>query len=377
MKKSLIIILLTTFFCSFASAEKLIVNWAHSYKKGEKWLTGTLKRESGGLAVFNNNILLTQRDGTFRVFTTSGKEKYTKKYPSEFIFEPIVMNDRVMLIESNTIHMLDAQFNEIWSVSGKSPVISVPFESKEGLYAQFYDNSIYLIDPANGNIKANYSYYLENTISYMKMNSPFRYNDKVVFGFSNGLIVSFLYRPDNGSGVEEIVPYYKFKTSKMPSSIEKKEFYDIFSAIPCPSGLLFSNGEGGGLIIEDKVVAREKMRNLVLTKLPDESIIGYGEFGVFLYDKEGVFQSRPVDTNNFVTNFIPAGDYFVLTEDGAGNQKFFNEPDGKIYLFSKDMKTKLQEVLLPRGISGKGIYHNGNLYLFSNKGVLYSIGISK
>ncbi len=272
--------------------------------------------------------------------------------------------------------MLDKDFNEVWSISGNAPIASPPLVHEDHVFVQFHDNSIYLLDRKTGAVKTAYTYYAAGEeISFIRLAQPFYVEDKIVFGFSNGMVFYFHHRKNPSTGTEELIPWFQIRTSGPQRSFDKKNFYDLLSIVPVKDTIVFSGGEYGGIILDGKKNRLENMRNLQLVKEEDNSITGYGEGGIFLFDETGNFLSRPFESTNYVTNNINADGYRVVTTTGAGSMIAFNE--GFIYLLSNDYSEILYSIMVPNGISAKGIYHQGSIYLLSDMGVLYKLNISK
>jgi len=268
--------------------------------------------------------------------------------------------------------MLDASLNLVWSSSGKTPVASRPFIDNNNIFVQFQDNAIYVLNRTDGKIKTSYTYYSEEEVSFLRLSGPFISGDKYVFGFSSGMIVFFMLKDQAAS---ELIPYYKFKTSNRSSLLEKKEFFDVLSIIPVKDTILFSGGEYGGMIVEGKVQQLENMKNLQLVKEIDETVTGFGEGGIFKFDSEGKFVSKPFNSLNYVSNYLQAGGFAVVSTTGEGSIIGYDE--GFVYLFSQDLKKQYHSVMIPNGISSAMAAIDNSVFILSDMGVIYKFNIVK
>lgn len=355
---------------SFSYASELVLEWAQPVKKG---LTQLNKREQGGITVFGKDILVATRSGQLHHFSSKGELKKTLIFDGEFFFTPTVLdNGHVLIAVSNSVFMLDASLNLVWSSSGKTPVASKPLVNDNNIFVQFQDNAIYVLNRTDGKIRTSYTYYSEEEVSFLRLSGPFISGDKYVFGFSSGMIVFFMLKDQAAS---EIIPYYKFKTSNRARLLEKKEFFDVLSIISVKDTILFSGGEYGGIIVEGKVQQLENMRNVQLVKEIDETVTGFGEGGVFKFDSEGKFLSKPFTSSNYVSNYLQTGGYAVLSTTGEGSIIGYEE--GFIYLFSQDLKKQHHSVMIPNGISSVMAGSDNSVFILSDMGVVYKFNIVK
>lgn len=356
------------FTASLTSAQELVLEWAHPVKKN---LTQLNKREQGGITISGSDILVATRSGELHQFSVKGEIKKTIVFDGEFYFPPAVLDDgNVLVAVSNSIFMFSSSLELLWSSSGKTPVASTPFVDKKNIFVQFQDNAIYVLNRADGRIRTSYTYYSEEEVSFLRLSAPFISGDKHVFGFSSGMIVFFLLKEQ---AAPELIPYYKFKTSGRTGMFEKKEFFDVLSMIPAKDTVLFSGGEYGGIIIEGKMQKLENMRNLKLVKEDDGSVTGFGEGGVFSFDEEGRFISKPFSSQNYVSNFVKAGSFKVVSTMGEGSIIGYEE--GYIHLLSKDMKKHLYSVMIPNGISSVMASSGNSVFVLSDMGVVYKFNI--
>ena len=380
LTKKIFILFLFIFSLQLYSAP-LLIEWARPLKKN---LVGENRREQGGISSFGKDILVVTRNGSMHLFSTKGELKRSVKFDGEFYFTPeTTEKGEIFVPVSNTLFCLDENFNVKWSISGKAPISSEPFIDDDKVFVQFHDNSIYLVDRSTGEIRTTYTYYTNDEISFIRLAKPFYMEDKIVFSFSNGMVFYFALRK-NSAGTEELVPWFRIRTSKQQRSLDKRNFYDLLSVIPLnETVLLYSGGEYGGIISEGKSTELKKMRNVRLIKEEDGSLSGYGEGGIFLYGPEGSFLldesgesvATPFVSENYVTNNIKVGNSRVVTTVGAGSMISYNE--GFIYLLSEDYSKVLYSVMVPNGVSAKGLLHQGSVYILSDMGVLYKLNISK
>ena len=370
MKKTVFIIFLIFLFTPLAG-EKLVLEWAVPLKKNI--LTQLNRREQGGITVFGKDLLVTTSTGQMHLFSTKGTIKKTVTFDGEFVHNPQVLDDGNLLVTvSNSIFLLNPELEKIWATSGKAPVASKPLVKDDNIYAQFLDNSVYLLDRASGEIKTAYTYYTDEDISLLRLSAPFFSKDKIVVGFANGMIIYFMHRK---SSTEELVPYYKFKTARSMRLLEKKEFFDIVSIIPYKDTIVFSNGENGGIIVEGKINKIEKMRNLNLIREKNSTITGYGETGILKFSEDGKFIEQPFKSNGFVTNCLDMGDTKFVTTTGAGSLINYNE--GSIYLLSEDYKEILFSIMIPNGISASAASVGNSVFIISDMGVVYRFNVIK
>lgn len=366
MKILFSVILLTLLWCTPAAAEELLVNWAVPLKKE---FASIKKREYAGLLYHDGYLYAALRSGRIVVFDRAGRKLGERHYSGEFFIPPVKAAGGILVCESNTVRLLKPDLTELWSVPGKSPVVASPLVTPDGIFLQFAENTVYLVDPATGATRANYTFYGDNPLSYAMLGRPVAYGDKTAFGFSNGQILFFLLKKDAASGIEELLPYYKYQTGDASSFFDKKEFYDIFSLLPGAEGtMLFSNGETGGAVqvTDGSVTKRAEMRNLMLVELADGNIIGYGEGGALIIAKDGTVQRRLFATPGFVTGYTPAGEY-----------AFFTDSNGLVSLWDGALTGRLDGTRIPQGVSNGGVWADGSFYLLSDMGVLYSFGVVK
>jgi len=382
MKTRNLFVLFVLFISLQINGSEILIEWARPLKKN---LVGSNSREQGGITSLGDDILVVTRSGKMHLFSQKGKLKKTVVFDGDFYFAPAVTDQSEIFVPvSNTLFCLDHNFNIKWSVSGRAPIASEPFVHEGYVFAQFHDNSIYLIERNTGEIKTTYTYYTDDEISFIRLAKPFIMEDKFVFSFSNGMVFHFALRKNTSSGTEELVPWFRIRTSKQQRSLDKRNFYDLLSLIPVGENqLLFSGGEYGGIISEGKSNELKKMRNVQLVVEDNGSITGYGEGGIYLYGDQGIYLldeeedsvKNPFFSSNYITNNIKAGDYRIITTTGAGSMAAYNE--GFIYLLSGDYSKTLYSIMLPNGVSAKGLFHKGSVYILSDMGVLYKLNISK
>lgn len=370
MKKTFLIFFLILLSLE-VTAEKLVLQWAVPLK--DNILTQLNRREQGGITTFGKDILVTTSKGEMHLFSTKGTIKKTVKFDGEFVHAPQVLNDgNLLVVISNSVFLLNSKLEKIWATSGKAPVASVPLVKDDNIYAQFMDNSVYLLDRKNGEIKTAYTYYADEDISLLRLSAPFISGDKVVVGFANGMIIYFMHRK---SSTEELVPYYKFKTARSMRLLEKKEFFDIVSIIPYKDTIIFSNGENGGTIVEGKIQKIEKMRNLSLIREKDKTITGYGETGIIRFAEDGKFVDQPFKSTGFVTNCLDLNGKKLVTTTGAGSIIDYNE--GHIFLLSEDYRKTLFSVMIPNGVSSSAATLDNSVFILSDMGVVYRFNVIK
>lgn len=350
---------------------ELFLEWAVPLKKN---LIQLNKRETGGIVPFGQDILVAAHSGNLYLFSQKGEIKKTLHFDGEFSIVPVVLdNNNVVVSVSNSVVMLDPSLNVIWSRSGKAPVSAAPLATDKFVFVQFHDNSIYVLGRSDGAIKTAYTSYSEEEVSYLRLPSPFVADDKYVFGFSSGMIVYFMLR-ETSSG-EELVPYFRFKTARSTRSFDKKVFYDLLSIVPFKDTLIFSGGEYGGYISEGKTEPLENMKNLNLFKDKDEKYTGYGEGGIYLFDEEGIFVSKPFTSLNYVSNLITSDNFAFVSTMGEGSIISYSE--GHIYLLSRDYSKILQSIMIPNGVSAKAVRIGEAFYLISDMGVVYKFKVVK
>lgn len=358
---------------------QLMIEWARPLKKN---LVQVNRREQGGIAAFRDGILVTTHSGDMHYVSSKGEIKLTATFDGTFSIVPLVINEKHVIVSvSNKVYMLELveeskrlDWKVLWHVSGKSSVASVPFvRDDKTVYIQFHDNSIYLVNKADGTLITSYSDFEKNDdVSVLRLPSPLVLDDKIVFGFSNGTIIFFMQRA--GSFREELIPYYKFKTSNSVARFEKKEFYDTLSIVPIEDSILFSNGEYGGAIVDGKPTKYENMEDLQLLSVPT-GIIGYGKRGVMQFDAEGKFVKQLFKSTNYVTNLAITESFAVVTTSGEG--PMLGNSDGFIYLYAPDFSRMYHSIMVSNGISGKMAAVGNTIYLLSDKGVLYKFNILK
>lgn len=363
--------LLVFFAGTTISGQELFLEWAVPLKKN---LVQLNRREQGGVTAYGKDILVSTRDGNLHLFSEKGKNIKTIQFDGEFYFSPeISANGNVLVCVSNSIFMLDNSLNMIWNVSGKAAVASKPLVTEDSVFVQFHDNSIYVLNKETGAIKTAYTYYSDEEVSFLRLSRPFISEDKIVFGFSSGMIIYFMHR--KSGSVEELVPYFKFKTSSSSKLFDKKEFYDLLTIIPYKDTILFSGGEYGGSIIDGKVTHLENMKNLHLISEESGGFTGYGEGGIFSFNENGVFNSKLLKSANYVSNLVKSDAYAIATTTGEGSILGYSE--GYIYLMSSDYSKILHSVMIPNGISSEVAKINNSLYLISDMGVLYKFKVVK
>ncbi|HNT27874.1 MAG TPA: hypothetical protein PKH10_06830 [bacterium] len=347
-------------------AEELVINWAVPLKNE---FASIKKREFAAPLYRDGLIYVALRDGRLMVFGRDGRKAGERRFTGGFVVPPVEIAGGVLVCESHTAHLLEnGSLRDRWAVAGRSPVVARPISQPEGLYLQFLEHTVYLVDPADGAVKANYTFYGESQLSYLMLSQPVAYEDKRVFGFSNGQVFFFLYRKDS-YGVDEILPFYKYQTGEIQVGAEKRDFYDIFSLLPGSEGmLLFSNGEAGGSIrVSNGAVTKTgELRNLTLKERADGTVLAYGEAGALVLAKDGTVERRLFSSPSFVTGIVEAGSYALVTE-----------MHGVVSLYLADLSRKLATVRIPQGVSNGGVWGDGAFYLLSDMGTLYSFGVVK
>jgi outer membrane protein assembly factor BamB len=149
-------------------AEKLVLEWAVPLK--DNILTQLNRREQGGVTAFGKDLLVTTSKGEMHLFSTKGTIKKTVKFDGVFVHEPQVLNDGNLLVTvSNAVFLLKPDLTKVWATSGKAPVASKPLVKDQNIYVQFMDNSVYLLDRKNGEIKTAYTYYTDEDISLLRL----------------------------------------------------------------------------------------------------------------------------------------------------------------------------------------------------------------
>ncbi len=339
-------------------AQTALIEWAVPLKKNKSALS---YRETGGVLLFGEKLLVTTRDGRVMAFSKTGKKIRSVRLGREITLPPVAVGEKIVVAAGNSLFLLDSKLSVIWEVKGKAPVISEPVMWKSDLVAQFSDNSIYLVDMEKGTVKANYVSYIKNEISYARLSSPKVVDDKLAVGFSNGTIVYFIHRI-NRAGAEELVPFYRFKTAGFSSYMEKREFYDIFSMLPMSDHLLFSNGERGGIVLSGKTIEKKGMGNMRLELLSKGEVVGYGEGGVVIISESGDILRTALETERFVST-LSRGDRFAMAAEQEGN----------IYIMDRDLKELRFSFSIPDGVSGSIAADGDRFYFISNRGVLYSL----
>lgn len=358
-------------FSSALEAQELMIEWAVPLKKN---LVQLNRREQGGVTIFGKDILVSTRSGDLHLFSDKGSIKKTVTFDGEFFLAPIVVDDgNVMVSVSNSVFMLNSSLELVWSVSGKAPVASNPFVTQEYVMVQFHDNSIYLLDRKTGAIKTAYTSYSEEEVSYMRLPEPLMVDDKYVFGFSSGTIVFFMVRKVGAN--EELVPYFRFKTSKTTRSFEKKDFFDLLSIVPFKDTVMFSGGEYGGYILEGKVNPLDNMKNLNLLIEKNGKYTGFGEGGIYSFDENGVFVSKIFNSLNYISNLMPVSDFAFASTTGEGSILAYSE--GHIHLMSKNYSKVLHSIMIPNGVSAKAAVNDKAVYVISDMGVVYKLKVVK
>ncbi len=354
MKKFYIILSLLLTFSSL-SAESIIIEKVIKLKET---LRDEAFPEQGGAAFFKDKFLFTTDNGLFIVSDTKGKFLLKEKTQNQFIFEPVVNGDSYYLISTAAIEKRDINNKIIWNLKTKTPAASRPFFTENGkIFIQLQDNTIYYLDDTKGTVESNYTYYNENEISYIKLADPILSGDKVIFGFSNGLITYFTVKNN------QLIPFYKFKTAGRSFYYTKKDFYDIFSFVNTPEGLLFSSGEEGGLMIKGKVNPIKEISNIRLKDIGKE-VLGYGEHGIFIYDKNGKLLRNPLKTEGFI---------FDVTSDETN--ALATDSEGRLYILDSNFEKVKGKFKIPEGINGKIASLNGKFAFISNFGNLYIVSI--
>lgn len=371
LKTRFAILFFTIILFSALNAQELMIEWAVPLKKN---LIQLNRREQGGITIFGKDLLVSTRSGDLHLFSDKGNIKKTVTFDGEFFLAPVVTDDGNVLVSvSNSVFMLNSSLELVWSVTGKAPVASTPFLTPEYVMVQFHDNSIYLLDRKTGAIKTAYTSYSDEEISYMRLPQPIMVDDKYVFGFSSGTIVFFIIRK-TGAG-EEIVPYFRFKTSKSTRSFEKKDFFDLLSIVPFKDTVLFSGGEYGGYILEGKVERLENMKNLNLLAEKNGKYTGFGEGGIYSFDENGVFISKIFNSLNYISNLTPVSDFVFASTTGEGSIIAYNE--GYVHLLSKDYSKVIHSIMIPNGVSSKAAVNENGIYIISDMGVIYKLKVVK
>lgn len=356
MKKSYIILSLLLIFSSL-SAESLMIEKVITLKENLRKETFP---EQGGAALFKDKFLFTTDNGIFIVSDINGKLLLKEKTEGQFIFEPIINDDYYYLISTSYVQKRDVSNKIVWTLNTKTPVASRPFFTKDKkIFIQLQDNTIYYIDDKNGNVDSNYTYYNENEISYIKLADPIISGDKIVFGFSNGLITYFAVKNN------QLIPFYKFKTAGKSFYYTKKEFYDMFSFINTPAGLLFSSGENGGLMIKGKVTPIKEISNIRLKNLGKE-ILGYGANGIFIFNEKGKLLRHPLAIEGFIFNVVSNNNNVLATSS-----------KGRLYIIDTEFKKVKGKFNIPEGINGKIASYKDKFAFISNFGNLYIVSVHK
>lgn len=368
----IIIYIFLSLYILTLNAETVLLNWA---KPSTEVHRSQAQREFGGVTIYKDKILVAYNSGHFRVFSQKGKLQYEKQYAGYFSLPPIVHDNHIYLINSEKLIKLTTDYKTVWDASGKSPVISKPLFSKEGIWIQYYDNTVYLLNNKDGSIKANYSYYAEIPLSYIRLSGPFSYSDKVVFGFSNGQVTFFKHTNNAQKGTDDIVPYYKFSTGKQSIVSDGRIFNDVMSMLPFENGIVFSNGERGGLIAGGKVVEKKELRNLFLEKYGDKEVLAYGERGIHIFDSAANLKKTVLKTDSFISGHVKTDNYHIFTEIGSRRYMFQKADDAKVFIFNNNLDQLITSFSIPTGVAGSGAFFNNSFYFLSNKGILYSFTI--
>jgi len=354
------------FLTQQGSAVDILVNWAVPLKKE---FASVKKRELAGVLYHDGVIVAALRNGHMAAFDRAGRKVGERRFNGSFTVPPLVVGDGILAGESNTVHFLAMDLSDRWVVHGKSPLVAQPLLRPEGIYLQFTENTVYLVDPLTGFLRANYTFYGETPLSYAILATPVSYGEKVAFGFSNGQIIFFIHRVAEREGVEEIIPYNKYHTGSSHSSFfDERNFFDVFSFLPSSEGMFFfSNGEKSGLLrLSDGAIHtfEGSLRNLRFEQFGNGEIVGYGEGGVWIFTRDGLVKRTVMRTGSFVSNYIPAGRYIFLTETS-----------GTITIYDPTLTFPLASICVPHGISGHAEWAEGALYFISDMGVLYSLSV--
>ncbi len=366
MKKSILFFLIIFLFQAIF-AEKLLLEYAIPLKHT---LNPLVTRQYGGVSAFQDKILLTLRNGKFFVFNKKGKLLLKKQFSGEFRFSAFTNKNFVYLINSDKIYKLDKNFKTIWTFTTKSSIIAPPLFLKDQIFLHAYDNSVYLIDDKKGTVLSSKNHYSSEKIRYVKYAKPrFGENDMLISGFSDGTIVEFKKKADNS-----LLPYYKFKTTKISLVSNSTKFFDVFSVLQTNDALFFSSGESGGVIFwkAGKILPLtiKEMKNLFLVDYDKDKILGYGESGAFLFSKKtGKFLKKVLNSQSVVTNAVKTDKYLITTDFGTSSLST-NSDAGITVLSLPDFK-KVTKVIIPDGISGNILVLKNHIYALSNRGVFY------
>ncbi len=360
-----VLIVLFLLWCAGAESADLVLNWAVPLKKE---FASIRKREFSGVVCYDGMVFALLRDGRIMVFDRAGRKVRERRFTGQFVVPPVVLEGGILVGESQIVRLLAPDLSDRWVLAGKSPLVAPPLLRPEGLYLQFVENTVYLVDPATGTLRANYTFYGEEPISYSFLSAPVSVGEKVAVGFSNGQIIFFLHRI--AGTVEEILPYNTYQTGNGQISFgDKRQFFDLFALMWDEREMLFfSNGEKSGILnaADGRITPFDKhLRNVRFAPLAgSDMVVAYGEGGVWLIGKDGNMAREVLRSDSFVTGYTPADDYVLFTESG-----------GAVSLYDKALSRRLVVVPVPLGISGGAAWDGRSFYFLSDMGVLYSFGV--
>ncbi len=366
MARRLLPLILLVYWCySTADPVAFVVNWAVPLKKE---FSSIKKREFSGVVYHDGVVYAVLRNGRIAAFDRAGRKLKERRFTGQFVVPPMVLKEGILVGESQVVRLLAPDLSDRWVLSGKSPLVASPLLRPEGLYLQFVENTVYLVDPESGALRANYTFYGEDPLSYVFLGSPVGVGEKVAIGFSNGQIIFFLHRVTGG--VDELLPYNKYQTGDGQVFIgDKRQFFDIFSLLWDKGDLLFfSNGEKSGIVrtSDGRITLFDKhLKNVRFT--PDSggvAFVAYGERGVWLLGNDGHVIREVFPSDSFVTNYVSAGNYVLFTEAG-----------GDVSLYDEALERRLAMIRIPQGVSGQVAWDGTSFYLLSDMGVLYSLGV--
>lgn len=369
---------------SAAKSKKLnfAMEWAIPLKKT---LVNVNRREQAGVTVFGKDILVATRAGELHLFGSNGELKLTAVFDGEFVVAPTAVDEtHALAAMSNSVFMLELTTEKkgrrtkygwkvLWHIEGKASVAASPVIYDDRLVlVQFHDSSIYAVDKTTGEIRTMYSDY-ENSedLSVIRLAAPVVIDDKIVYGFSDGTIIFFMLRTGEK---DDLIPYYKFKTSNTFKRFDKRDFFDVLSFVPMEDTILFSVGEYGGMIADGKPVKLENMEDQQLIKYKN-GYAGYGKRGIFLFDENGKFVSQPFKSMNYVTNLAVTEDYAVAFTSGEG--PMLGDSDGFVRVLSPDFSEIYASVMFPNGVSGNVACVENSFYFISDMGILYKFKVLK
>ncbi len=357
-----------------SSAAEIVVNWAVPLKKE---FASIKKREFAGVICRNGEIVVALRDGRVAVFDRAGRKLRERRFAGQFVVPPVEVAGGILVGESQVVRLLNTDLSDRWIVNGKSPLAAPPLVRPEGIYLQFVENTLYLVDPDSGMVRANYTFYGEDPLPYLLLANPISVGEKVFAGFSNGQIISFLYRA--GGGSEELLSYNKYQTGDGQVLFgEKRRFFDLFSLWWDGGGtIFFSNGEKSGTVrttdgritLFEAPKETQPLRNVRFAPLPgsaDEAVVAYGEGGVWLIGKEGVVMRKVLHSEGFVGSYTTGGGYAL-----------FADSSGVITLYDGMLTQVRATIRIPQGVSGAAARDGRSFYLLSDMGVLYSLGVAE